>query len=270
MYQSIEAVLLSEFLVDLAAIWAALYPKNRVRISRLMFAALVGASASAMAALLSPTCAVSAIIGIAIMPLLIYICIGQRSCTETAGSIASMLAVSALISACSHSAGACTFYARICSAFAASAAAAALLSLQRRWLDSWETTIRISDGDSVVSFPALIDTGNRLTEPISALPVIIVESSLIKNLIPCNINTSTSLPRGFRLIAYGGVGGNGMLPCFMPRSITSNGKKIRDIWVAIYPGRLPGKYRALAPAAIISQINKNQKRRTIKCQAQDP
>jgi len=258
LYQSIEAVMLTEFLVDLAAIWAALYPKHHIRILRLILAAFIGAFASALTALFSLPYTVSAISGIAIVPLLIYICIGPRGCTETVGSMASMLAVSALISACSHIFRTYASFARICTAFVAASAAALLLSIQRRWLDSWETTLRISDGYSVVRFRALIDTGNRLTEPISALPVIIVESSLIRKLIPDDINASAALPRGFRLIAYGGVGGNGMLPCFMPKSISSDGKTIRDIWVAIYPGRLPGKYRALAPAAIINQINKTR------------
>lgn len=252
--------MLREFLVDLAAIWAALYPRHHIRLSRLMLAASTGAIASGLTAILSPSEILSAILGAVIIPLLIYICIGIRLFSEIACTSANMLAVSALISGCRHFTGKASSFISIGSVLAAAVISAFLLSLQRRWLDTWEATIHIHDNDATVRVCALIDTGNRLTEPISGLPVMIVESETIRSLVPRSIDPDRieTLPTGFRLVPYGGVGGSGVLPCFMPQSLSTDSSTIRDIWVAVYPGRLPGKYHALAPAAIIGQISKTR------------
>lgn len=121
-----------------------------------------------------------------------------------------------------------------------------LMSLRRRRLMTWDVTVLLSLRGRSVSFQALIDTGNRLHEPISGLPVLIVEDTLLAGLMP---DDGDSLP--CRRIAFGGLGGSGAMQCFRPDDvlIRRDGRLIQapSVWVAAYPGRIPGAARALAP-----------------------
>lgn len=94
-----------------------------------------------------------------------------------------------------------------------------------------------------VRFTALIDTGNRLREPLSGLPVLIVEAQLLGNAVPTD---------GWRKLRYGAVGGDGEMPCFKPTSVwIGHGvrrQRAPDAWIAVAPGPLPGAFRALAPS----------------------
>ena len=273
MYQSIEAVMLTEFCMDLLALWAALRPKRRVSPGKLVLSAALGAMASALATLLSMSAVAKAVISIAFMPFMIRISAGPLGIIGMLGAASAMLAVSALFSAAMHLIGAVSPAIRIASASAAALAAVFVTGRQRRWLDSWEVRIRMTHNDCETAFTALIDTGNRLAEPLSGLPVIVAEESQLRGILPKAFNAADAahdLPDGFRLLAYGGVGGNGVLGCFMPDLISADGILLDGHWVAVYPGRLPGRYSALAPPSTISSINTSSKRRTIKCPAQDP
>lgn len=101
-----------------------------------------------------------------------------------------------------------------------------------------------------VHLEALVDTGNCLREPLSHLPVLVAEEALLAPLLPSDYG-HTPLPRGFRMVQYGGVGGSGQMLCFLPDEIRSlrqgKWKRAPDMWVALYPGKLPGRARALAP-----------------------
>ena len=94
-----------------------------------------------------------------------------------------------------------------------------------------------------VCFTALVDTGNRLREPVSGLPVLIAEAGLLKGALP---------DAGFRELRYGAVGGDGVMTCFRPTSVwIGRGARMRrapDAWVGVSPGPLPGVFRALAPS----------------------
>jgi 8-oxo-dGTP pyrophosphatase MutT (NUDIX family) len=91
-----------------------------------------------------------------------------------------------------------------------------------------------------------IDTGNRLTEPLSGQPVLIANAHLMRKVMPEN---------GYRQVAYGSVGGAGTLRCFRPEGvyIDVQGRRRRapDTWVALFPDKLPGPAQALAPASYI-------------------
>jgi len=84
-----------------------------------------------------------------------------------------------------------------------------MMSMNRRRLLSWEVTVLLSLHGRTVNFRALIDTGNRLHEPVSGLPVLIAEASLLQDFLH-------SLQVPFRSIAFGGLGGNGSVQCFRP------------------------------------------------------
>lgn len=103
--------------------------------------------------------------------------------------------------------------------------------------------VEVTHRGETARFPAWIDTGNRLTEPLSGQPVLIASAPLVRAVLP---------ERGYRLVAYGSVGGGGTLKCFRPDRlyIRSAGRRraAPETWIAVFPGRLPGPAQALAPA----------------------
>lgn len=124
---------------------------------------------------------------------------------------------------------------------------------------NWMVTVSISFRGKQARFRALIDTGNRLREPLSGLPVLIAEEKLLNGLDFSGVK--------FRNVAFGGLGGGGTLRCFRPEAVylIQNGHKRRvsDVCVAIYEGIVPGSARALAPPSFAvlhgGQLDSNQK-----------
>lgn len=118
-----------------------------------------------------------------------------------------------------------------------------VLGIRNRRMHSWEVMVTIALRGRSISFRALIDTGNRLHEPISGASVLIAESALLKQLPTCCIP--------HRRVSFGGLGGSGAMECFHPDAvfIHRGDSFIRapDVWIAAYPGRIPGPTRALAP-----------------------
>ena len=118
--------------------------------------------------------------------------------------------------------------------------------VRREALAAVPATVEVANLGRVRRFPACVDTGNRLTEPFSGQPVLIASEELLGDMLP---------DRGLRRVAYGSVGGVGTLRCFRPEAlkIIRNGRRQRtpEAWIAVYPGRLPGAYQALAPAAFL-------------------
>ena len=121
-----------------------------------------------------------------------------------------------------------------------------LLSQREKSVSGGEVEVWLGDGVKETRISAIVDTGNRLREPISALPVLIVSSE--------------ALPRNFgsglrcRSVRYGALGGGGTMRCYQPDSvwIVAGGARVPspDIWVAVYPGAMPGRVQALAPACM--------------------
>lgn len=103
---------------------------------------------------------------------------------------------------------------------------------------------------TAISFPALIDTGNRLTEPLTGLPVMIVSRGAVGD---------TAFPRG-NPVAFSSMGGRGMLDAFEPDSMTIDGAPCSDILVAVYDGALckDGRYMALLPWNCIDSIERGR------------
>lgn len=100
---------------------------------------------------------------------------------------------------------------------------------------------------------ALIDTGNRLREPLSGLPVVVVGRRCLRGVLDdsCLERSGRRLPPGFRIIRYGALGGNGEMHCFRPESVCiwrgGCWTETQDLWIAIYPGEIPSGVEALAP-----------------------
>ena len=128
---------------------------------------------------------------------------------------------------------------------------------RRQTLERFEAQMLIGYRGRRVRLSALIDTGNRLHEPISGLPVLIVSRRCLRRLIPQNLDADSPgfrLPAGFRLAAYGTLGGGGQMAVFRPDELlVSYGDGYMaapDLWVGIYPGDMPGGVQALAPGVI--------------------
>ena len=246
--------MLENFAVDLLAIWASLRPTTRLRAGRLAMAAAAGAVFSGCLCIAELPNAISSLCALAFAPVIVLIAAGRCSLYALFGASASLICVSAFIAALVS----LTPLSLIPAAALASLLAALFLGRRRRWLETWDIDVCIIHAGVTARFQAMIDTGNRLTEPLSGLPVLVAEEALVKPMLPAGFdptNALDTLPYGFRIAAFGGLGGEGALACFMPECIHTvyEGKvrSISNVWVAVYPGALPGRLRALAPASLI-------------------
>lgn len=136
--------------------------------------------------------------------------------------------------------------------------------------------INISFDNKAIELSALVDTGNSLHDPLTNMPVVVVEFSAIKDLLPEDIrsifehdsendlNSVTATISGsnwfsrFRLIPFTSLGReNGMLIGFRPDYIeigADEGKKgVHDVIVGIYNRALSRneQYRALMNPELI-------------------
>lgn len=130
--------------------------------------------------------------------------------------------------------------------------------------------LSIRFNEEAVSMTALIDTGNSLKDPITNLPVIVVEFDVIKELMPQEISQiffesaendlevlskavlNTSWAKRFRLIPFTSLGTeNGMLTGFKPDEVEVGGniqkKSYQDVIVGVYNKKLSNDqgYKAL-------------------------
>lgn len=128
-----------------------------------------------------------------------------------------------------------------------------------------------------VAIMALVDTGNALNEPLTNAPVVIVEYSSIKDLLPkdvqvifdqdnqndfniiAHIMSNSDLITRFRVIPFKSLGKeNGMLLGFKPDEVqlTENNKQqnIKNIIIGIYNKKLSnnGEYSALIHPDILN------------------
>lgn len=137
--------------------------------------------------------------------------------------------------------------------------------------------LKIAFERNIITLAALVDTGNSLHDPLTNLPVVVVEFMAIKDLLPLEIrdifvhskendlNTVMRVISGsqwisrFRLIPFTSLGReNGMLIGFRPDYIeigSEDGKKgINNVIVGIYNKALSRneKYRALLSPELIA------------------
>lgn len=130
---------------------------------------------------------------------------------------------------------------------------AALLILERlfssREPSAFFSTIELTLGGNSVVIPAKLDTGLTLSEPFSGLPVIIAERAAVAELLPKDFGTTeSSLP--MRLIPYGTIAGNGLLPAFKPDKAVINCSTV-ECWVSVTEKPLSsGTYNALMGAQL--------------------
>ncbi len=133
----------------------------------------------------------------------------------------------------------------------------AALAHKKQRIEHYEVQLLLKARGHRVHLVALIDTGNRLHEPLSGLPVLIVSAKRIRRLLPTTLDPEhpqRTLPPGFRLASYGSLGGGGSMAVFRPDELlVSYGEGFMaapDLWVGVYPGDMPGAVHALAPGVI--------------------
>ncbi|AFS78319.1 sporulation sigma-E factor-processing peptidase SpoIIGA [Gottschalkia acidurici 9a] len=130
--------------------------------------------------------------------------------------------------------------------------------------------------DKEVNIRGLLDTGNSLKEPMTKTPVIVVQFSAIKEILPeyvqnifckysendldliTNVLYNASNKIKFRLIPYKSLGKeDGMLLGFKPDKVILDDKEdrqIKDVVIGIYNGRLSNdnEYKALIHPDILT------------------
>ena len=124
----------------------------------------------------------------------------------------------------------------------------------------WNIGVSVEKDGLCANFEALIDTGNRLREHSSAQPVLIVEAGASGDLA----SYAEALPESEkRELPFGVLGGAGKISCFKPDHILLHPPGSKAIpapkcWIGIYPGRIPGATRALAPPEFAEALQENR------------
>lgn len=124
-------------------------------------------------------------------------------------------------------------------------------------------TVTVAMREKTVTLQALVDTGNRLCDLFTGLPVVVSSFDAVKPLIPPSLHAyfSTGIPpdlsilkaeeiRMIRMIPVRTVTGEQLLPCFRPDGMTVNGEARRAV-IAVCPNALSdGVYHAVLSSAL--------------------
>ena len=72
-----------------------------------------------------------------------------------------------------------------------------------------------------VALDGIVDSGNLLRDPVTALPVVVVSFQAVQAHLPGGmmLNRLDTLPRGYRLISVHTATGTALLMCFRPRAL---------------------------------------------------
>ena len=257
---SVEAYWLVNFAMDLLATAIIARSLGRVRWKRVALAAAVGASWAALAQL-GALRFLSSLPALAALSLLMAaVAIPPDSLRTALVSGAALLGGGVFLGGVQlaalrlfRGAGTAAFFA---GALLGAGALLAATALRKKRLVTWEVQVFLSAGGGKARFRALVDTGNRLREPFSGLPVLICERGVLADVLPAGYDALPpgGAPPGFRQVGYGALGGGGRMNCFRPELCLvdyGNGYlKSPDLWVAVYPGKMPGGVRALAPPVV--------------------
>lgn len=104
-----------------------------------------------------------------------------------------------------------------------------------------EIRLRLNGRES--RFMALVDTGNRLCDPVSGAEVMLASPHALAPLFPgadlgadpVDLLRQPALAGRFRLLPYRAVGARGMLPVFRPEALSVDGRERGGLLVAVAP-----------------------------------
>lgn len=214
-----EAYLGVNVLMDLMCLSAAgRLCHARARPARLLLASALGAGLS-MAALRcwGARAAIYAVLPIAL--LMALTAFGPRGCPPgMAGLLLSGLTAAGLANAL-HRMGLNAWAAALCCLPALWYS----LRLLLRWRSSagGRAELRLLFAGGGVTLDGLVDSGNLLRDPVTALPVVVAPYAALRPHLPPGMRCGDlgTLPPGFRLIAVRTAAGSKMLMCFRPRGL---------------------------------------------------
>lgn len=117
--------------------------------------------------------------------------------------------------------------------------------------------VRVEYGEQGVTFPCLYDSGNHLTEPFSGRPVLVMERQVVAELLS-PVPTTADLPAGWRLIPFHTLGGDGLLPAFIPSAVVVMARGCEYVlppcYVAVCESLGRGEYRGLISAEMAENL----------------
>jgi stage II sporulation protein GA (sporulation sigma-E factor processing peptidase) len=90
-------------------------------------------------------------------------------------------------------------------------------------------TVTVENGDKIVRFKAIGDTGNNLTDNFTGKPVIIcsksrltpiIDNAVVEKMLDCDyIHEAFIPPKGWKLIPFSTINSNGLIPAFRPAKV---------------------------------------------------
>ncbi len=115
--------------------------------------------------------------------------------------------------------------------------------------------VELRVGERAVILPAMLDSGNLLSDPVTGLPVLVIPLKAGVSLFPeaGDLTCLNALPLGFRLLNVRTAAGSSLLPMFRPDEcrIYLNGSACKaDLLVAV-TGREYGGVQALVPLSAL-------------------
>ena len=252
---SIEWYFIASFLTDLGILAAAAVRARGVRAKRVFMGAFAGALGAALLVWMERAAAGWA--PMLCLSLSLCVMLGGRKARVWMRTAAWTAAATLMTAGLTLSA---TLWLKLSAPWAAVGAACvtfivACLAPRGGSEEAAETPVRITTRMGTAEVTAMIDTGNRLREPFSDLPVLIVSGRCLTTVIDAVcMDEREILPPGFRVVRYRVLGGGGYMRCFRPERISAlKGREwidAPDMWVAIYPGSIPGGLDALAPPSV--------------------
>ena len=105
--------------------------------------------------------------------------------------------------------------------------------------------IKICYNKNMVTTTAIMDTGNGLTEPITGIPVIVINEDILKDLFSKSANRNNLCefvePCDFKIIPFKTINTSGISYGFVPDKVFINDRKIAKCIVSVAPSEISEK-----------------------------
>ena len=99
--------------------------------------------------------------------------------------------------------------------------------------------IKIQYNKKCVTLSGMIDTGNALKDPVSSLPVMVIDEEILKELFSPSATKNNLCefvnPEDFRIIPYKTISDSGITYGFIPEKLFFQDKEIKNTVVAVAP-----------------------------------
>ncbi len=227
----VETFLLQNAFVDAGLLWlAALWRGGRIRPLRIASGAMLGAVWAVLAAMLGGALRSVPAQG-AVSALMVWTGLGRAPAGQTAKSAGSLWAMAMVLG------GAMTLGVPPVMAGATTGFAGMAMVRRKNTPPPPSVTLLIWKGTVAHALDAIVDTGNRALDPLTARPVVFVPEGLFD-------------VQAERMLMIRTAAGGRLLPCFLPDGASVNGTPVQAM-VAITPkGMLDG---ALVPWALCAE-----------------